>query len=140
LARCFGERAILPGDPRYEAARRVWNGMIDRRPLAVLRCTGNEDVRAALDFAAEVDVPVAVRGGGHSVAGHGVVDGVVVIDLSPMAAVTGDEGQSRVREAFGVNFDRLAAIKARFDPRNRLCVNQNIEPASGPINIVEETK
>jgi FAD/FMN-containing dehydrogenase len=76
--------------------------MIDRRPLAVLRCTGNEDVRAALDFAAEVDVPVAVRGGGHSVAGHGVVDGVVVIDLSPMAAVTGDEGQSRVREAFGV--------------------------------------
>ncbi|RWC61818.1 MAG: FAD-binding oxidoreductase [Mesorhizobium sp.] len=113
LARCFGERAILPGDPRYEAARRVWNGMIDRRPLAVLRCTGNEDVRAALDFAAEVDVPVAVRGGGHSVAGHGVVDGGIVIDLSPMATVTVDPSNSIADAGGGTQWGGFDAATQR---------------------------
>lgn len=86
----FGGRAILPGDPRYHQARRVWNGMIDRRPLAIMRCADEIDVAACLEIARVLDLPVAIRGGGHSVAGHGVVDGGLVIDLSPMNKITVD--------------------------------------------------
>ena len=76
-------------DPDYERARRVWNGAIDRRPLLIARCLGVNDVRAALAHARRHDLPVAVRGGGHSLAGHGVCDGLV-IDLGLMNRVSVD--------------------------------------------------
>jgi FAD/FMN-containing dehydrogenase len=84
LARHFRGELIRSDDPAYDSARRVWNGAIDRRPLLVARCTGVADILAAVRFARERELVVAVRGGGHNVAGSAVCDDGVVIDLSPM--------------------------------------------------------
>ena len=81
---------ILPGDPGYDRARAVWNGSIDRHPAAIARCSGTADVIAAVRFAREHDLLVAVRGGGHNIAGHGVCDDGLVIDLSGLRSVTVD--------------------------------------------------
>jgi FAD/FMN-containing dehydrogenase len=78
---------IVPGDREYDRARRVWNGSIDRHPALVARCTGVADVLASVRFAREHDLVVAVRGGGHNVAGAGTCDDGMVIDLSPMKGV-----------------------------------------------------
>ncbi|MGP4089615.1 FAD-binding oxidoreductase [Streptomyces sp. KR55] len=90
---------IRPGEPGYEPARELWNGMIDRRPALVARCAGDEDVVAAVDFARDNGMLVAVRGGGHGVAGHAVCDGGLVIDLSGMRGVDVDpEGRRAVAQ------------------------------------------
>jgi FAD/FMN-containing dehydrogenase len=81
---------ITPSDRRYDQARRVWNGDIDKHPPLIARCAGPADVSAAVTFAAERGLPVAVRGGGHSVAGQGLCDDGLVVDLSRMRAVTVD--------------------------------------------------
>jgi FAD/FMN-containing dehydrogenase len=81
---------IGPADPSYETARRVHNGMVDRRPAAIARCTGLADVKAALRFGLDQDLPIAVRGGGHNVAGKAVCDGGIVIDLSAMKGMRVD--------------------------------------------------
>jgi FAD/FMN-containing dehydrogenase len=96
-----GSQLIPPDDPRYEKARRVWNGMIDRRPAAVVRCRGVADVIAAVEFTRQHDLPLAVRGGGHNVAGFGTCDGGLVIDLSPMREVRVDPATRRVRAGGG---------------------------------------
>jgi FAD/FMN-containing dehydrogenase len=88
---------LLPGTETYEAARRVFNGMIDRRPAAVAQCHGASDVRAVIDYARTHDLPVAVRGGGHNVAGHGTCDGGVLIDFSPMRTARVDVELQTVR-------------------------------------------
>src|SRR5262245_29762932 len=84
LREAFRGELISPDHPGYDEARKVWNGMIDRRPALIARCTGVADVRSAVRFAREHDLLVAVRGGGHNVAGTAVCDGGMVIDLSPM--------------------------------------------------------
>ena len=66
---------LRPCDTGYETTRKVWNGMIDRRPALIIRCTGVADVIAAIQFARTHELLVAVRGGGHNVAGHAVCDG-----------------------------------------------------------------
>src|SRR3990172_10623578 len=83
-------QVIGPADPDYETARKVHNGMIDRRPAVIARCTGVADVRAALQFGLAHDLQIAVRGGGHNVAGKAVVDDGIVIDLSPMKGIRVD--------------------------------------------------
>jgi FAD/FMN-containing dehydrogenase len=90
-----------PGDDGYEAARQIWNGDIQRRPALIAGCTGTADVVAAVRFARERGLPVAVRGGGHSVAGHALCDGGVVIDLSPMTGVRVDPLARTVRAQGG---------------------------------------
>jgi FAD/FMN-containing dehydrogenase len=92
---------LQPGDDGYEQARRIWNGMIDRHPAVIARCTGNADVMAAIRFARARGLPVAVRGGGHNVAGNAVCEGGLVIDLSPMRGVRVDRERSVVRVAGG---------------------------------------
>jgi FAD/FMN-containing dehydrogenase len=81
---------VLPEDAEYDRARRVWNGSIDRYPALVVRCAGVADVLAAVRFARDENLLVAVRGGGHNVAGTGTCDGGIVIDLSAMKAVRVD--------------------------------------------------
>jgi FAD/FMN-containing dehydrogenase len=81
---------IVPGDPGYDEARKVWNGVIDRHPAVIARCADVADVVEAVAVARQHHIEVAVRGGGHQVAGSGVCDDGLVIDLSPMAEVTVD--------------------------------------------------
>jgi FAD/FMN-containing dehydrogenase len=83
----FRGELLLPTSPRYDAARRIWNGVIDRHPACIAGCTGVADVVAAVRFARDHDLEIAVRGGGHNVAGSAVCDGGVVIDLSAMRSV-----------------------------------------------------
>jgi len=91
---------ITPGDFEYEDARRVYNAMIDRRPHVVVRALGADDVVAAVEFARANDLPVAIRGGGHSVPGFGTADDAVVIDLSEMQEVDVDP-HGRIARAEG---------------------------------------
>ena len=81
---------ITPDHPDFDDARSVWNGRIDRRPRLIARCSGTADVAAAVRFARERDLEIAVRGGGHNVAGTAVCDDGFVIDLSSMRAVSVD--------------------------------------------------
>jgi FAD/FMN-containing dehydrogenase len=86
----FGGELVTPDDDGFGEARRVWNGMIDRYPAVIARCRNAGDVAAAISVARANDLPVAVRGGGHSAAGFGTCDGGVVVDLSPMRTVEVD--------------------------------------------------
>jgi FAD/FMN-containing dehydrogenase len=86
---------LQPGDAGYDPARGIWNGMIDRRPAFIVRCQGVADVIAAVNFARTNALVVAVRGGGHGVAGHAVCDGGMMIDLSGMRAVRVDPAARR---------------------------------------------
>ena len=87
---------LIPGDDGYEEASRVWNGDHDgHRPALVVRCTGAADVIAAVGFARSNDLTIAVRGGGHSVAGFSTCDDGIVIDLSPMSGVRVDPAARR---------------------------------------------
>ena len=105
---------ITPADPDYDQARAVWNGMIDRYPALVARCATAGDVIAAVAFAAAHDLPVAVRGGGHSVAGHSTCDGGIVIDLSPMKQIDVDP-EARVASAgAGVTWGELDAATQQY--------------------------
>src|SRR5215469_806054 len=78
----------MPGDPRYDQARAVYNAMIDKRPAAVVRCRDTADVITCVRFARAHGIEVAVRGGGHNAAGLGVWDGALVIDLSLLRSTT----------------------------------------------------
>jgi FAD/FMN-containing dehydrogenase len=89
-------RLVRPTDPDYDEARSVWNGMIDQRPDLVVEATGTADVIAAVEFAREHQRPVAVRGGGHSVAGDGTTDDGIVIDLGALDEVRLDPETERV--------------------------------------------
>src|SRR5262245_51099753 len=91
---------VLPGDDAYDEARSGWNASIDRRPAAIVRCAGAEDVARAIELAQRHDLAIAVRGGGHSFAGKSTCDGGLVIDLSPMKRIEID-GAKRVARAGG---------------------------------------
>jgi FAD/FMN-containing dehydrogenase len=95
---------LAPSDPAYEDARRVHNGLIDRRPALVARCHGTADVQAAVRFARERGLEIAVRGGGHNVAGNAVCDGGLMIDLSAMRGVHVDPRGRRARAQGGATW------------------------------------
>jgi FAD/FMN-containing dehydrogenase len=107
LARGLGGEAIGRSDEAYEVARRVWNGTIDRYPALIVRCAGVADVLAAIRFARMHELPVAVRGGGHGIAGFGTCDGGLVIDLSPMKGVRVDPKRRVARAQGGVTWGEL---------------------------------
>jgi FAD/FMN-containing dehydrogenase len=107
LAAELAGELIRSGDAGYEEARGVWNGLIDRRPALVARCRGVADVVACVRFAAEHDLLLAVRGGGHNVAGFGTCDGGLVIDLSAMRGVRVDPVRRTVRAEGGATWGDL---------------------------------
>ena len=86
----FRGDVIGPDHHDYDDARAVWNGTVDRRPRMIARCSGAADVATAVRFARDRDLEIAVRGGGHNVAGTAVCDDEIVIDLSAMRAVSVD--------------------------------------------------
>jgi FAD/FMN-containing dehydrogenase len=98
---------LLSGDPDYEEARLVWNDLIDKRPALIARCEVVGDVITSVDFARENDLLVAVRGGGHNVAGNAVCDGGLVIDLSPMKRIGVDPERRTVRAEGGATWADL---------------------------------
>ncbi len=101
LRKTFRGRVISPGDPDYDAARRVHNGMIDRYPRVIVQCRDVADVLTAVAFGRANGLTIAVRSGGHSAAGMGTVDDGLVIDLSPMKGITVDPGARTVRVETG---------------------------------------
>ena len=109
LASGLQGQVVYPGDRGYDVARAVFNGMIDRRPLAVIRPADPYDVVCCLEFVRRHDLPLSVRGGGHSVAGHAVHDGAVMLDLSGAKAVRVDPATRTVQADPGLTlgeFDR----------------------------------
>ena len=103
----FRGELIRPEDPGYEDARKVWNGSIDRFPALIARCAGVADVIAAVKFAKDNGLLVAVRGGGHSYPGHSVCDGGLVIDLSLMKGIRVDPEARTVRAQAGALLGEL---------------------------------
>ena len=107
LREVFRGELVGAADPGYDAARRVWNGNIDRRPALVARCRGVADVRQAVSFARAEGLLVSVRGGGHSAPGYGTNDGGLVIDLSAMKGIRVDPGARIARAEGGVLWREL---------------------------------
>jgi hypothetical protein len=102
LAAAMRGPVLTAADRGYDAVRKVWNGMIDRRPAAIARCTGAADVIAALAFARDAGLPIAVRGGGHSFPGYSVCDSGVLIDLQLMKSIRVEPAARRARAEGGV--------------------------------------
>ena len=110
----FRGALLLPGEEGYDDTRRVWNGAIDRRPAVIARCAGADDVATAVRFAREQDLAIAVRGGGHAVAGHAVCDGGVMIDLSLMRGVRVDPVARRARVSGGALWSDVDGAAQQF--------------------------
>ncbi len=98
---------LEPADAGYDEARRVWNGMIDRRPAAVVRAGGVADIRRTIATARSLGLPLAVRGGGHNVAGNGTVEGGIVLDLGGLTDVVVDPDVREVHVAAGATLGHL---------------------------------
>ena len=107
LRAALGARLIEPHHDAYEEARRVWNGMIDRRPALIVRCTGVSDVLSAVRFAKANGLRAAIRGGGHNVAGNAVCDGGIVVDLSLMQGVRVDPESKTARAQGGATWGKF---------------------------------
>jgi FAD/FMN-containing dehydrogenase len=114
LRDAIGGRVVEPGDDGYDDARRVWNGMIDRRPAAIVRASGSGDVAPVIRAARELGRPLAIRGGGHNVAGQGTVEGGIVLDLGGLTEVSVDPDTRRVRVAAGATLGHLDRATEAF--------------------------
>jgi FAD/FMN-containing dehydrogenase len=100
---------LTPESAQYDEARRVWNGMIDRRPALLVRCACAEDVREAIRYARRQHLTIAVRAGGHSTAGASAIDGGLVIDLSQMKRVSIDADAKTAWAQPGLKLGELIA-------------------------------
>src|ERR687897_293065 len=113
LRRSLEGTVLTPEDSGYDAARRCFNALLDRRPAVIARCADARDVATAFDFARVRSLEVAVRGGGHNPAGHCVLDDGLVIDLSLMRRVEVDGGARIARSEGGATWlDFDAATQA----------------------------
>jgi len=120
-------QTFCPGEPGYDTARTVPNAMIDRRPAIVARCASAADVIACVRFAREHDVLIAVRGGGHSIAGRSVCDGGLVVDLSAMKGMRVEPGRRTVRAETGLKLGEFDRETQAFG----LATTQGVVPTVG---------
>ena len=107
LSATFSGQLLRPADAGYEEARKVHNGLVDKRPALIARCRGVADVVDAVNLTRKLGLEVAVRGGGHNVAGRATIDGGLVIDLSPMKGIEVDPKGRTVRAQGGVTWGEL---------------------------------
>ena len=114
---------LRPADPGYDAARKVWNGMVDKRPGLIARCAGPADVIECVRFAREHDLVVSVRGGGHNYAGKSVCDGGLMIDLSPMKGIRVDPSSRTARAQAGLRLGEFDRETQAFGLATTLGVN-----------------
>ncbi len=131
LNRAVTGTIIQAGEPEYDSARRIYNGMIQRRPDAIVRCSGVEDVVEAVNFARSNAVPVSVRGGGHSIAGHCVRDGGLVIELSKMQQVWVEPGTRTARVEGGTLLGQLDQATQAFG----LATTMGTAPTTGVAGL-----
>ena len=103
----FSGSVLEPGQTDYDTARRIHNGLIDRRPALIARCQNAADIADAIRFARANDLEICVRGGGHNVAGRAVIDDAMMIDLSPMKGIRVDPAARTVRAQGGVIWREL---------------------------------
>ena len=119
LKRNISGQVVLPHDAAYDDARKIWNAMIDKRPALIVRCASTSDVVRAVNFARENTLVLAVRGGGHNIAGSATCDDGIVIDLSRMKAVSVDPGTRRATVEGGAtlaDFDAAAQAHGLATP------------------------
>lgn len=109
LKRGFKGEVISPNDGAYEDARKIWNAMIDKRPAIIARCASTEDVVKGINFARDNGIVLAIRGGGHNIAGNAVVDDGIVVDLSLMKAANVNTTTRRVTVGAGALLKDLDA-------------------------------
>jgi FAD/FMN-containing dehydrogenase len=107
LTATFSGTVLLPGDDGYDDARRIHNGLIDRRPALIARCRGGADIADAIGLARSSELEISVRGGGHNVAGRAVADGGLMIDLSEMKGIHVDPEARTARAQGGVTWKEL---------------------------------
>lgn len=113
LRRALGNRVLVPGDALYEELRPLWNARIDAHPASIVRSASAEDVAVAVRVAAHDASPVAVRGGGHSVAGHGTSDGGIVVHLGGLDHIDVDPVRRVARVGGGLSWGQVDAATAR---------------------------
>ena len=116
-------QVLLPADTGYHEARKVWNGMVDKHPGLIARCTGTKDVVACVNFARDHELLVSVRGGGHNYAGKAVCEGGLMIDLSLMKNADVDSNKQRVRAQAGLRLGELDRETQKFGLATTLGVN-----------------
>ena len=127
LAEAFSGRVLVPGDPGYEDARRIHNGLIDKHPAVIARCLNTADVVDAVNFGGANGLEISVRGGGHNVAGRAVTEGGLMIDLSLMK---------------GIHVDPPRSHGSRAGRRHRGRSSTARPPSSGsptPVGVVSST-
>jgi FAD/FMN-containing dehydrogenase len=124
-------KVLQPSDAGYEEARKVFNGMIDKRPALIVRCTVVSDVILAVELARETDALVSVRGGGHNVTGNALCDDGVVIDLSAMRRVWVDPGKRTARAEGGTTWGDFDSETQAFG----LATTGGIVPSTGVAGL-----
>jgi len=110
LAKTFTGQILQPADPGYDDARKVHNGLIDKRPALITRCRGLADIADAIKVAREHKLEVAIRGGGHNVAGQSTIDDGMMIDLSLMTGIRVDP-KARTARAQGGLIWNLSTVR-----------------------------
>lgn len=116
-------RLVIAGDYAYDEARRVWNGVVDKRPAAIAYCRGADDVRRALETALDAGLKIAIRSGGHNIAGRSLVDDGLVIDLSSMKTRVVDPRARRIRAEAGLTLAEFDAATQAFGCATTMGVN-----------------
>lgn len=122
---------VLRGDPGYDDACRIWNAMICKHPLAIVRCVNTQDVVQAVNFARDENLPLSVRGGGHNIAGTALCDDGVVVDLTRMRAVIVDPAEHRAAVEGGATLGDFDAAAQTYGLARRWA---STPPLASPVS------